>query len=192
MKILTLYFFVGLFCLIGCGEKDPYNPNNYFTRADQLKLIDECVRYSAKLPPGAKHETKFDTTFNWYYKAAASECDFRACAPASDGSYYFLMTRKARSIWPAREAIGGKLKLDKELKLQEYEEIFRTWKMTEDSLNQRAFELFDLMVEEKDLTVYYSKFKGDRYIEFPDDRFFFDKKERKWKDRALDSVRLQP
>jgi len=111
---------------------------------------------------------------------------------ASDGSYYFLMTRKARSIWPAREAIGGKLKLDKELKLQEYEEIFRTWKMTEDSLNQRAFELFDLMVEEKDLTVYYSKFKGDRYIEFPDDRFFFDKKERKWKDRALDSVRLQP
>ncbi len=191
-KVSNLLYVLGFLFLIACANKDPYDPNKYFTRAEQLQMINESVRYSAKLPPGATHESKFDTAFNWYYKIATSEYDLRACTPASDGGYYFLMTRKARSIWPAREAIGGKLKVDQELKLQEYEEVFRTWKMAEDSLGPRALELFDLMVKGKDLTPYYSKFKGDRYIEFPDDRFIFDPKKRKWVDRAMDSIRFQP
>jgi hypothetical protein len=100
------------------------------------------------------------------------------------------MTRKARSIWPAREALGGKIKLDSQKKILQYEEVFRTWKMAEDSLNSRAFELFDLMVAGKDLTPYRSKYKGDRYIEFPDDRFYFDKQTSRWRDNALDSLNI--
>jgi len=110
--------------------------------------------------------------------------------PVKDRADYFLFTRKARSIWPAREAIGGKVSFDKTGTLTEYEEVFRTWKMAEDSLNTRALELFDIMVKEKDLTRYRSEYKGDRYIEFPDDRFYFDKKDRQWHDIVMDSLML--
>ena len=186
-------FFLALLSLLlsACG-KDPHKPDGFLTREQQEKIIEQSVRYSAKLAPQATHETKFDTAYNWYYEKAAKEYDLRAVKPDVEGSYFFLMTRKARSIWPAREAIGGKINIDKDNNLLDYEEEFRTWKMTEDSLNTRAFELFDLMTQKKDLTPYRSKFKGDRYIEFPDDRWYFNKTDKRWRDRFVDSLRQSP
>lgn len=180
---------LALLSLLGVGscKRNSYNPDSYFSKEQQTNIIHQSVRYSAKLPPQATHETKFDPQFDWYYDIATTEYDIRACAPDQEGEYYFLMTRKARSIWPAREAIGGKIRIDKEYKLLDYEEKFRTWKMTEDSLNARAFELFDRMVKRTDLTPYRSKYKGDRYIEFPDDRWYFSKKDKRWRDTTRTS-----
>ncbi|HWA36002.1 MAG TPA: hypothetical protein VG737_17800 [Cyclobacteriaceae bacterium] len=178
--------------IAACTGPAEHKPEQCFTPETQGKIIAQAVRYSAKLAPQATHQTKFDTAFNWYYNLAAKEYDLRACRRDKDSSYFFLMTRKARSIWPAREAIGGKLRLDDNTNIADYAEEFRTWKMAEDSLNERAFELFDLMVDGKDLTPYRSKFKGDRYIEFPDDRSFWDKNEKRWRDKFLiDSLRTQ-
>jgi hypothetical protein len=188
MKKILLVSLVAL--LAGCKKKDLRSPDEYFSKAAQAEIIKQSVRYSAKLPPQATQQTKFNSTFDSYYDLASAEYDWRACAPDSDHYYYFLMTRKARSIWPAREAIGGRLKVDADNHIQDYEEIFRTWKMAEDTLNTRAFELFDLMAKGKDLTPYQSRFKGDRYIEFPDQRFVFDKKEKRWRDNELDSLRF--
>ncbi len=183
--------FLLLLCvfLYSCSTA-PGKPDECFTKDEQSKLIGQVVRYSTKLPPDATQQTKFDSTFNWYYDIAAKEYDWRACTKINDKEYYFLMTRKARSIWPAREAIGGKLSVNADKALVDYEEIFRTWKMAEDSLNNRAFELFQLMTQQKDLTPYTSRYKGDRYIEFPDNRWYFHKEEKKWRDRSLDSARI--
>lgn len=172
-------------------NKTSHSTDKCFSNAQRDAIIKQAVYYSVKLPPGATQETKFNKEFDGYYELAAKEYDFRACAAMDDNGYYFLMTRKARSVWPAREALAGKIKVDSELKIQEYEEVFRTWKMAEDSLNTRAFELFDLMVAGKDLTPYRSKYKGDRYIEFPDDRFYFDKQTSRWRDTALDSLNIK-
>jgi hypothetical protein len=166
------------------------HPEQCFSKAQQDSIIRQSVYYSVKLAPGATQETRFNSEFNWYYDAATKEYDWRACLPGQDSIFYFLMTRKARSIWPAREALGGKIRINSQGKIQEYEEVFRTWKMAEDSLNPRARELFDLMVAGKDLTPYRSKYKGDRYIEFPDDRFYFDKQSRGWRDRVRDSLNI--
>jgi hypothetical protein len=197
MTILSRTRLTGILVLISfliaaCSPSMDNAPEKCFTPESQANVIAQCVRYSAKLAPQATHETKFDTTFNWYYELAAKEYDLRACRRDKDSSYFFLMTRKARSIWPAREAIGGKLRLDKDQHIVDYAEEFRTWKMAEDSLNARAFELFNLMADGKDLAPYRSKFKGDRYIEFPDDRSFWDKNEKRWRDKFLiDSTRTQ-
>jgi hypothetical protein len=172
--------------LISCQTKDDYLPEIYFSKEIQKVIINQSVKYSMK---GATHKNKFNSEFNWYYDIATAECDFRRCYPINkNGEYFFLMTRKARSIWPAREAIGGTIKIDGKNKLLDYNEIFRTWKMAEDSLNLRAFELFDLMVKEKDLTPYRSKNKGDRYIEFPDDRYHFDQNLKIWKDSTINGT----
>lgn len=193
MKIFfSSTYSVLLFLLMIQGCKNDSDQRDLcFSGKEQASIIRQSIYYSVKLPPGATQQTKFNSEFDGYYDIAFKEYDMRACRPGKDSSYYFLMTRKARSIWPAREAIGGKIKVNSQHKLLDYEEVFRTWKMTEDSLNTRAFELFDLMVQGKDLTPFLSKFKGDRYIEFPDDRFFFDKESRSWRDRALDSVKIQ-
>ena len=188
MKIEFALFSLVLLLFAQACKKPSRQPETCFSKSQEDSIIAQAVRFADKLPPGANHETKFSKEFDWYYALAAREFDFRACAPDGDNRYYFLITRKARSIWPAREAIGGKLSLNERQKITGYEEIFRTWKMAEDSLGSRAFELFDLMVAGKDLTPYRTKFKGDRYIEFPDDRFYFDKHARHWRDRELDSL----
>ena len=192
MKKFLMYVAVAcILCILlqSCTRVSKHT-DRCFTKAQQDSIIKQCVYYSVKLPPGATHDTKYHSEFEWYYDVAAKEYDLRACQPAPDSIFYFLMTRKARSIWPAREALGGKIKINTQLKIQEYEEVFRTWKMAEDSLNSRAFELFDLMVAGKDLTPYRSKYKGDRYIEFPDDRFYFDKQASGWRDSALDTLEI--
>ena len=176
--------------LVQCSRKDSYLPALYFSKAAQDSIVKQCIRYSAKLAPQATHDTKFSHAFDWYYEKAFEEYDLRRCYPEQDSNYYFLMTRKARSIWPAREAIGGRFKVNGSLQVVDYEETFRTWKMAEDSLNARAYELFDLMVTKKDLTPYRSKYKGDRYIEFPDDRFYFNRERKTWRDRLADSLKI--
>jgi hypothetical protein len=190
MSRYRLQLFLLLLFSLSCQPKDPYQVVNYLSAEEADFVIEQSVRYSAKLPRGGTQETKFDSKFDEYYQQVAKEeYDFRRCYRSSDNEYFFLMTRKARSIWPARESIGGSLKVDSNNKLLDYIEIFRTWKMTEDTLNVRSFELFDLMVNGKDLMPYRSKYKGDRYIEFPDDFNSWNVKEKKWIYSAMDSIR---
>jgi hypothetical protein len=185
-SVLVIYAFL----ITGC-KGDAYDPGKYFKPDDQVTILSQCVRYSAKLPPTATHQTKFNSEHNEYYNIALKEYDWRKCYPVSgsEGEYFFLITRQARSLWPAREAIGGMLKVDKKNKNVSYEEIFRTWKMAKDSLDGRAAELFDHMIKGEDLTPFTAKYQGDRYIEYPDDRFYFDKTQMQWRDRAMDSLR---
>lgn len=190
-KLLKSVPAIVLLISFGCSKEKAYSPDTYLSKEDQAALIRQSVRYSAKLAPQATRENKFNGEFDWYYDVAAKEYDLRELYPADDNSYYFLMTRKARSIWPAREAIGGMIKVNKKNNLLDYDEIFRTWKMTEDSLNERAFLLFDLMVKGRDLKPYTSKYKGDRYIEFPDDRYYYNTTENKWRDKLSDSLKVQ-
>ncbi len=189
---LACLIFGCAFLLTGC-KGDVYDPDKYFKPDEKISVLSQSLRYSAKLPPTATHQTKFGSEHNEYYDIALKEYDWRKCYPVDgrEGEYFFLITREARSLWPAREAIGGKLLLDDQQKIVAYEEIFRTWKMAEDSLKTRSAELFDRMVKGEDLTPFTSKFKGDRYIEFPDDRFYFNKNDKQWHDHAMDSLRIQ-
>src|SRR5689334_21715712 len=104
-----LFLFFESMAFVACTQQDKYNPDLYFSKDVQTSLIKQSVRYSAKLAPSATHENKFNAEFNEYYDRAWLETDFRRSFPEDGKTYYFLMTRKARSIWPAREAIGGKL-----------------------------------------------------------------------------------
>jgi hypothetical protein len=191
-NILTSAFVIHAFLLGGC-KNDAYDPGKYFKQDEQVLVLSQCVRYSAKLPPTATHQTRFDNEHNEYYDIALKEYDWRKCYPVNghEGEYFFLLTRQARSLWLAREAIGGVLQLDDKNKIVSYEEIFRTWKMAKDSLDSRAAELFEHMIKGEDLTPFTAKYKGDRYIEYPDDRFYFDKADMQWRDRAMDGLRLE-
>jgi len=186
-----IYRFIFLFVLLSSCNSDPYDPGKFLSRDDQQKLIRETVYFSMKLAPNANHDTKFNKEFDWYYDRAAKEVEVAKYYIDEKRTHYFFMSRVARSITPMREGIGGKLRFDDAGKLIEYEEIFRTWKMERDSLKIRGLMLFDRMVKGKDLSLFYSKFQGDKYIEFPNERFSFDKTLRLWHDNAIDTLQRE-
>lgn len=173
--------------MFSCKEKDVYDPSKYLSAQTQDSLVYNTLRYSAKLPPTATHATKFNQGFNHYYRSLMPDHKLQCYYP-NDSVNYFLITRQARSVTPMREGIGGKIKIDSKGNLLLYEETFRTWKMNADSLERRGRKLFNALVKGQDLSKYYTRHQRDRYIEYPDNRFYFDKTERRWHDKELDSL----
>jgi hypothetical protein len=79
-------------------------------------------------------------------------------------------------------ATGGKFILNEANKIEEYEEVFRTWKMVPDTLAKREMVLFDKLVKGESLQPYETKYSnGVEYIEFPDDNTYYDKEAKQWK-----------
>ena len=174
--------------IFGCSSSEKrHNPIGCISAEQQKQILGQMVRYANKLAPEATHETKFQPQFNWYYDRAISESRIMLCAKEKDTIQLFV-ARKARSLTPLEEGIALKVIVNSEDSLFYYEEVFRTWKMPADTLSKRGLYLFDRMVRNQDLTIYYSTFQKDRFIEFPDQRFTFDIKKRRWSDQALDSI----
>ena len=176
----------------GCFQKkNRYAPEECLSVEAQEKFLQTMMRYASKLPPEATHETKFNDEFKWYYDKAVKEAQIWFCSfDEGDSTYNLFVARQARSITPMREGVAVKVKFDRRGGFKEYEEVFRTWKMPEDTLKKRGLFLFKTMVNGGDLKLYYSKFQQDRFIEFPDDRFYFDHAQRKWRDKVFDSLRI--
>jgi hypothetical protein len=145
------------------------------------KVLQSIIRYMGKLPENINASEKFDTKHDAYYLDIASRHKFELYFIDKEGTHYFLISRPAPSLYEKRVAIGGKLKLNEQGELMEYEEIFRTWKMSKEDLKVKGLLLFDLMVNQKDLSPYYRSNSIEEYIEFPDEHTYYDKTDRTWK-----------
>lgn len=169
-----------LIILISCKEKD-YTPGLELMFNEQTEKIISVIRYMAKPPEGVTSTEKFDPKYSSYYFDMASRHRLDLYWADPEGVQYFLISRPAHSFYEKRVGIGGKMKFDAHGNLIEYEEIFRTWKMSEDDLSRKALLLFNMMIRGGDLTPYYRLNSTEEYIEFPDDRTYYDKNERTWK-----------
>jgi hypothetical protein len=182
IRILSKAAVLALFSLaaISC-KRDRYSPSQYLSETEQQQLVRQMVYYCTKLPPNASESDKFNPGYNWYYDRAAAEAGLLKFYTNEKHDFnYFFLTRTARSITPMKEGIAGKVKLNSDGSLADYEEVFRTWKMHEDTLAIRGAMLFDRMVTERDLSLFYSQFQGDRYIEFPSERYKYDNTTKRW------------
>lgn len=157
----------------------------------QDNFLKVMVHYTSRLAPEATHETKFNAEFDWYYDRAVKECKILYCVfKEQDSTYNVFVARDARSITPMKEGIAITLEFDNQGGFKKYNEVFRMWKMQEDTLAKRGKFLFNRMIKGEDLSLYYSRFQQDRFIEFPDDRFTFDTTLRRWRDSELDSIQF--
>lgn len=158
-----------------------YNPNSHLSPQQKDSLLTSIIRYVAKTPEKVKETDKFSSAYNIYYQKRVSEARLERYFK-KDSETFFLVSQPAPSLRVKRHATGGKFRTDSEGKITSYEEIFRTWKMTPDTLQARSYFLFDKMVNEEPLSPYYTEnSNGVDYIEFPDDRTYFDKTSRSWK-----------
>ena len=163
------------------------DPNAQLSKEEQAQFKYEIVRYFEKLPSEkVHHEDKFDTLYNSYYQQKAKEANLLFYYKAPDSSEYFAIAKIAPSLTIKRVATIGKLKKDKEGKITYYEEAARTWKMVEPELHKKTEVLFMDFIQGEDLSPYYTKNSGeDFYIEFPDDRTFYNTQTRKWETNPI-------
>lgn len=166
--------------LAGCNSNSS-EPTDYLSKKEMDEALWKIVHYAAKLAPGATHETTFEQQYDEYYRSVGADYKWLHVRPTQGKGYYFLLSRPARSRTPMVEGIAGTFRMEAD-SLVEYDEVFRMWKMPEADLHERGKAMFDRMVAGKDLSIYYPKFSGDKYIEFPDGRFVYDKEKRRWRD----------
>lgn len=177
--ILLIFIAVGFW---GCNSPKDYNTDMHLSVMEKDKVMTAVIRYLAKPPEGYEAE-RFDKKHDEYYMEVAGRHKIANYYIDSKGVHYFLISRPAASLIEKRVATGGKAKFDKDWNLIDYEEVFRTWKMKEEELNKKGFFLFDLMVKGQPLEPYQMPNSKEEYIEFPDQRTYYDKSSRSWKVR---------
>jgi hypothetical protein len=189
MVMRLFYFAVSIFLMEGCTSgKNRYDPDHYLNGREKDVLMSKIIRYTAKPPKKVADSLKFSKAHEAYYNQQMARHQLIAFHCNRNGEQFFLITRPAPSLTPKYVATGGKLKMDEQGNLLEYEEVFRTWKLQYDTLRSRALYLFDLMVKGESLKPYYTKTAGFHYIEFPDDNVYFDKATREWRSKRIRSV----
>jgi hypothetical protein len=172
------------FFYVQCSRSNKYDPDASLSAAEKDKLKMTIIRYVARAPENVGPTEKFKTEHDPYYQERASLC-FLEHFYQSGNTQYFLVTQPAPSLVEKRHATGGKIVVNDDGSIAEYEEVFRTWKMVPDTLKKRSYYLFDKMVKGEPLEPFYTKSKGDQYIEFPDDQTYYDKSAREWKTKEL-------
>jgi hypothetical protein len=169
-------------CVVfSCDKKKDYNPDSYLTPHQKNAIVTTIARYVAPKPDNVSDADKFNPKYDSFYMSKSSRIRFERYFAKGD-DFYFLVSQPAPSLIEKRHATGGRIQLNDKGEMTEYEEIFRTWKMVPDTLKRRSYLLFDKMVSGESLEPYYTKnSKGMDYIEFPDDKVYYNVDERKWK-----------
>lgn len=185
----TLTFFAALLLFVSCDNTTKYQPSSHLSETEQESFKYEIVRDAGRLVKRANHDTKNNPDFNLDYKQMAMVMKLDYYYPnTSDGYTYFQIRRVAPSIHEKYVATGGRFKRNNEGKISEYEEIYRTWKMSEEELAKKTM-FFENMVKGKDLSPYYTANIGDtEHIEFPDHQTYYNKEARRWEMRGTTPV----
>jgi hypothetical protein len=180
MRLKLIWLAILSTFLFQCGSNN-YDPSEHLNAQQKDELMMTLVRYIAKAPENVKEKEKFRKEHDAYYQQRASQLKLEQYYKDHDVQY-FLISQPAPSLTEKRHATGGKIRIGDEGAIVEYEEVFRTWKMVPDTLIKRSYLLFDKMVKGESLDNYLTKNSMPvEYIEFPDERTYFDKAERRWK-----------
>lgn len=176
-RFIFLIFAAGV--LSGCTNGNSTYDPSALTESQQKEFIWRIIRYAAKSPEGVAPAERFFSQYDSFYVEQANR--YRLDAYLRTGErQYFLISRPAPSLQEKRVATGGFVELDDQ-GVKDYREIFRTWKMVPDTLSRRSLILFTKMVEGESLEQYEARYTGkDDYIEFPDDRIWYDTVNRIW------------
>jgi hypothetical protein len=173
-----------IFTFSACQENQMRNidPNFYLTAEEQDSFLYSIARYHGKLPGKANHKTKFESRFDEEYKNISSQHELISYFKDEDNQYIYFMTyRIAPSLHLKKVATAGVVTYDKDGQMIHYEEKFRTWRFPVDELNQKSSMLFQLLLDQKDLSKYYPQNSGEEeFIEFPDENTHFDIELRRW------------
>ncbi len=165
-----------------CKEKSAdYDPASVLSESEAGNFKYSISRYVGRLPKYATEDTKFELKFDNDYRMIASKIKLDKYYAGNGDTIYFEISKIAPSLHLKKTATGGKLVKNAAGEITYYEEVYRTWKMTDSLLAIRTPLFFEAMIRNRDLTKYYTEnINSDTYIEFPNKFVIFDVKLRKW------------
>jgi hypothetical protein len=189
MNIKYIIFSALVFLFIACNSsKSKHDLSNY--KVNYSGVMDTIIPHFAK-----KHDTipaalKFSPKFKWYYDLQIQERNYQWMnyTEAKDGYSYFLIKRDEPSIKRDKFiAICGRFKRSQDGRIDSasYEEIFWTWKMKVEQLNEKAQLLFDKAVDGKSLADYTPEKSKDEWIEFPGNGAYYNKASQTWETKSI-------
>lgn len=185
IKSLFALLLVLFLIIIGCDtnkEKLEINPSKYLSQVEQSEFMYSISRYVSHLPKKATYDNRFNVKYDSAYRAEVSRHSlvFYHRDPKT-GIVHFATRRIAPSLKEKYVLTAGSFNSTETDPLNDYEEVFRTWKMNEPELLEKGQMLFIKMLQGEDLTPYYSEnSKWIEYIEFPDKETSYNKEQRKW------------
>lgn len=182
-NIIPLFYLLSLTLLFtACKEKSAdYDPASVLSESEAGNFKYSISRYVGRLPKYATEDTKFELKFDNDYRMIASKIKLDKYYAGNGDTIYFEISKIAPSLHLKKTATGGKLVKNAAGEITYYEEVYRTWKMTDSLLAIRTPLFFEAMIRNRDLTKYYTEnINSDTYIEFPNKFVIFDVKLRKW------------
>lgn len=180
MKIIQTVLFLTMLSLAACTANRDYDVSSHLSSFEQEAFKRSIIRYVAPLPEKAIEENRFDARFDDHYASQTDRVRLDKYFPSPDGYIYFEVSRIAPSFKVKRVATAGRLRYDKNGEIEEYEEVYRTWKMEEEELAAKTKLLFSRFIAGGELTPYLTTNSDEEYIEFPDNQVRYDKQLRRW------------
>ena len=176
-----LFLLVIITAMFSCEDRPVnYNPDVYLTASEQNLFLSNTLAYINK-PVPARQTLRGDLTTLLAKTDQQGEKIRLELFYVNENIAYFLISLPS-TFAGKRYATGGKMDLGEQGEILSIEETFRTWKMAPETLQARSYFLFDKMVSGEPLSPYYTEnSKGVDFIQFPDDRTYFDKGSRSWK-----------
>ncbi len=186
----TLVLVFGTF-MFGCSSntENNFNQINQLSSKEQIKFTEKIIRYLGRKPENASHELKFDTYFDEHYAKEFKKYDLEYYHKNKENKYFFVYTCIAPSLHLKKTAIGGYATFNSAGKVEQYVELFRTWKQDPKTLKPITDVLFEKIVSNQDLLEYQTKNSTDLgWIEFPNDEVHFDTKKMHWVSTRIDPL----
>lgn len=179
--LIRFSLLVAVAACFSCGPSARYQPEASLSPARQEQFLYAISRYAAKLPKRATHQDKFDGRHDAYFGEEMKKYKVEAYHVGPDSTHFFLISRPAPSLREKRVAIGGRMRYDAKGNITRYEEVFRTWKMEKEELARKSSILFDTLVKTGNVNAYLPQQTAEDWVEFPDERNYFDVAARRWK-----------
>jgi hypothetical protein len=186
MKLSNIFLSILSIFLFSCDPVAKYNASLTLDADTMDQALEIIIKYAAPLPKKATYETRFKEDFNEYYQDQKSKHSFDYYYfDQNTKRYYFSISRVAPSLYEKKVAVSGYYILSDSGELSDYEEVYRTWKMSPDELLKKNSKLFLTLVKGGDLSPYYIENNDEEWIEFPDAKVAYDKVNRKWELRSF-------
>ncbi len=158
-------------------EKYTYTVEQYVPAGKLDTLLVDMVTYMGAKPRYANYMTRHEPQYRSFYFDQAANFNINQYFVCENGYHYYYMIRPARHHRHKHRAIGGRMKLDDNWQIIDFEEVFATKPMTLDSLKILASTLFPTLIQQS----INAKPDHMQWIEWPDDRCRYDKQKNEWR-----------
>ncbi len=165
------------------GESGIYNPDSFYTASEKDSLMVKIVTYIGKKPRLADYKTRHNPEHLNFYTQQSKLYSLIYYHISDDSTHYYYIIRPARSARGNTRGVGGRFRINDDLKYYDFEEMFNTPILYEQELMEIGKTLFREMLGSGNIDFYLDN-KG--YIEWPDERLRYDKTRNEWRYDVVD------